>query len=79
MYPEQSPEALSVITETAERKHNRLVVPDMSACRVVDETVHGTDVIFDSLKLHIPFAGDHMIKKCADGRHRRARMRSERR
>lgn len=62
MYPEQFPEALSVITETAERKHNRLVVPDMSACRVVDETVRGTDVIFDSLKLHIPFAGDHMIK-----------------
>lgn len=62
VYPEQFPDALRVIKETAEREHNRLISPDMSACRVVDETIRGTDIVYDSLNLHIPFAGDHMIK-----------------
>lgn len=62
VYPEQFPDALRVIEETAAREHNRLVSPDMSACRVVDETIRGTDIVYDSLNLHIPFAGDHMIK-----------------
>lgn len=62
VYPEQFPDALRVIKETAAREHNKLVSPDMSACRVVDETIRGTDIVYDSLNLHIPFAGDHMIK-----------------
>ena len=62
MYPEQSADARRVIEETARREKNRLAVPDMTACRVVDETVCGTDIIYGSLNLRIPFAGDHMIK-----------------
>lgn len=34
----------------------------MTACRVVDETIRGADIIYGSLNLRIPFAGDHMIK-----------------
>ena len=34
----------------------------MTACRVVDETIRGTDIVYGSLNLRIPFAGDHMIK-----------------
>ena len=62
MYPEQSVDARRVIEETARREKNRLAVPDMTACRVVDETIRGTDIIYGSLNLRIPFAGDHMIK-----------------
>ena len=62
MYPEQSVDARRVIEETARREKNRLAVPDMTACRVVDETIRGADIIYGSLNLRIPFAGDHMIK-----------------
>ena len=62
MYPEQSADARRVIEETAQREKNKLAVPDMTACRVVDETIRGTDIIYGSLNLRIPFAGDHMIK-----------------
>lgn len=62
MYPEQSADARCVIEETARREKNRLAVPDMTAFRVVDETIRGTDIVYGSLNLRIPFAGDHMIK-----------------
>ena len=62
MYPEQSADARRVIEETARREKNRLAVPDMTACRVVDETIRGTDIVYGSLNLRVPFAGDHMIK-----------------
>lgn len=65
MYPEQPDDARRVITETARKYGNRLVVPELSRVRVSGETIKGTDIIYDGLKLHIPFAGEHMIKNAA--------------
>lgn len=61
-YPEQADEVMRVITDTARSEHNRLVVPNMDDCRVVRENITGTDILFGSMKLHVPFAGEHMIK-----------------
>lgn len=61
-YPEQADEVIRVITDTARSEHNRLVVPNMDDCRVVREDITGTDILFGSMKLHVPFAGEHMIK-----------------
>lgn len=61
-YPEQADEVMRVITDAARSEHNRLVVPNMDDCRVVREDITGTDILFGSMKLHVPFAGEHMIK-----------------
>ncbi len=62
MYPEQHPLSETVIRQTAKAQNNRLVVPELRDCDIVDESVTGTEVIFDGLCLHIPFAGRHMVK-----------------
>ncbi len=62
MYPEQEPKAQAVIVKTAEKNKNRLIIPQLSACHIKAETLNGTDIVFENLKLHIPFAGQHMVK-----------------
>lgn len=62
MYPEQHPLSEAVIRQTAKAQNNRLVVPELRDCDIVDESVTGTEVIFDGLRMHIPFAGQHMVK-----------------
>ncbi len=61
-YPEQAAETMRVIIDTAKRENNKLVVPDLDNCRVIRQDITGTDISFDSLNIHIPFAGEHMIK-----------------
>lgn len=62
MYPEQYPLSEAVIRQTAKAQNNRLVVPELRDCDIVDESVTGTEAVFDGLRLHIPFAGQHMVK-----------------
>lgn len=62
MYPEQNPLSEAVIRQTAKAQNNRLVVPEFRDCDIVDESVTGTEAVFDGLRLHIPFAGQHMVK-----------------
>ena len=62
MYPEQAEKVAEVIAKTAEKNNNRLVVPQLSDCRINNESLNGTDITFDNLELHIPFAGEHMVK-----------------
>lgn len=61
-YPEQADEVMQVITDTAKSENNKLIVPNMDECQVICEDITGTDVLFGPMKLHIPFAGEHMIK-----------------
>lgn len=62
MYPEQNPLSEAVIRQTAKAQNNRLVVSEFRDCDIVDESVTGTEAVFDGLRLHIPFAGQHMVK-----------------
>lgn len=62
MYPEQYPLSEAVIRQTAKAQNNRLVVPELRDCDIAGESVTGTEAVFDGLRLHIPFAGQHMVK-----------------
>ncbi len=62
MYPEQEAGAQTVIFRTAEKNKNRLVVPQLSACQINNESLNGTDITFEKIDIHVPFAGKHMVK-----------------
>lgn len=62
MYPEQFEECEKVIRETAKEKNNKLVVPNLSECRIISEGIYGTDFEFDKVNYKVPFAGKHMVK-----------------
>ena len=58
-YPEQKPEALAVIMECAARENNRLIMGNINSVRTEDESISGTDIVYDGLSIHIPLAGRH--------------------
>ena len=62
MYPEQFPECEKVIKETAKEKESNLAIPNLNECRIIDETIYGTDFSFDGTVYSVPFAGKHMVK-----------------
>ncbi|MBE6754226.1 MAG: bifunctional folylpolyglutamate synthase/dihydrofolate synthase [Ruminococcaceae bacterium] len=59
--PYQPQEALAVLKDTARRLGCPVVQPDEAAIEVVDSTLSGTDIRYDGVRLHIPFAGAHQI------------------
>ena len=62
MYPEQFPECEKVIKETAKNMHNRLVVPNLNECKIIDETIYGTNFTFNKKNYSVALAGKHMVK-----------------
>lgn len=65
VYPEQEPQAMAVIAETAGRMNNTLRVPDMSKVRILQSDLNGTTLLLDELQVHISFIGAHMTKNAA--------------
>ncbi len=65
LYPEQQPEVREIVENACREKGARLVVPDMSAVRVLKEDIDGTDFRVGNLTLHTPFLGDHQVKNAA--------------
>ena len=61
-YPEQDEEALSVIENTCEEKHNRLIVPDLTAVKNLKITATGSIFTYDGIDYELPLVGLHMVK-----------------
>ena len=59
--PSQKPEALEVIMQTCVQRENTLVMPNLSAVKIIQEGIDGTDIEYGNTELHIPLAGRHQI------------------
>ncbi len=60
-YPEQTPDALAVIKETAKQRNNEIFIPDVKEIKIIDESLYGTKATFDELEVFVPFMGEHMV------------------
>jgi len=63
-YPEQPPEALAVIMQTAAEKQNRLFMGNMNAVEVLEQTPFETRFRYGDLEITLPLAGEHQIRNC---------------
>lgn len=60
-YPLQHPDALRVIRQTANDRHNRLIVPNADGIRITAESIDGSDAVIGSIAVHVPLLGRHMV------------------
>ena len=60
----QQTEALSVIKEQAEIKNSKLLVADVNAIKVIDETIKGSEIAYQSRNVFVPFPGNHQRENC---------------
>ncbi len=59
--PGQSVSALEVIMSSCTLRQNRLIIPNLSAVKILKEGLDGTDIEYGGLKLHISLIGRHQI------------------
>lgn len=59
--PGEPTEALEVIMRTCALKSNELIMPNLSAAKIMKEGIDGTDIMYGDAKLHIPLIGRHQI------------------
>ena len=60
----QQTEALSVIKEQAEIKNSKLLVADVNAIKVIDETIKGSVIAYQGRNVFVPFPGNHQRENC---------------
>ena len=60
-YPCQDPKALAVIMEQCALKNNRLVIPGAASIQVLEETIFGSEILYQGNRYRIPLAGRHQI------------------
>ena len=65
LYPEQEPGVREVVQEACARHGAQLRIPDLSAIRILKESIDGADLEADGLRLHTPFLGAHQEKNAA--------------
>ena len=61
-YPDEPPEALAVIRETAAGRRCRLVEASEVMARPLGSDLSGTVLLYGGQKLHLPFLGEHQVK-----------------
>jgi dihydrofolate synthase/folylpolyglutamate synthase len=64
-YPEQLEAAKRVITETAYKMNNKLIIPKIENIQIINEDIRGTKAQIDGIDLTIPLIGEHMVKNCS--------------
>lgn len=64
-YPDQPPEALAVIRRRAAEEGDELVLPDCGKISVLSESLAGSEICYDGLRVFIPLAGEHQIYNAA--------------
>lgn len=60
----QQTEALSVIKEQAEIKNSKLLVADVNAIKVIDESIKGSEIAYQGRNVFVPFPGNHQRENC---------------
>ena len=64
-YGDQLPGAMEVIRRAAMKQHNRLVEAAPSVLSVVSSGLHGTELRYEGLSLHLPLLGEYQVKNAA--------------
>lgn len=65
VYADQKTGAMEVIRHTAANQHNQLVEADPSVLTVLSSGLHGTELLYEGLHLHLPLLGEHQVKNAA--------------
>ena len=60
----QSADALKMIKEQSEMRNSSLSVADVSAIRVLDESISGSDIFYGGRSVFVPFPGKHQRENC---------------
>ena len=60
----QQTDALSVIKEQSEIKNSKLIVADVNAIKVIDETIKGSEIAYQGRNVFVPFPGNHQRENC---------------
>lgn len=64
-YPDQKPDAAEVIRKVAGERHNRLVEAASAGVKKLSTDLSGTELLWNGVRLHLPFLGEHQIKNAA--------------
>ncbi len=62
---EQLEDALNVIKEQSIVNGSELVISDVSKISIIDESIKGSNIFFDSKNIFVPFPGLHQVQNCA--------------
>lgn len=60
----QQTDALSVIKEQSEIKNSKLIVADVNAIKVIDESIKGSKIVYSDRNIFVPFPGNHQRENC---------------
>lgn len=60
----QSPDAMKVICEQCRMHNSELYVADIGDCRLIDETIEGSNIMFAGRQVRVPFPGAHQRENC---------------
>ncbi len=60
-YPDQDPQALTVIMQRAFEENNTLIRPNLSAAEILSSDLYGTVFRYDRFTLRIPLVGRHQV------------------
>ncbi len=69
-YGEQPGSVMELIRKTAEERNNRFYIADIHSVTPLSSDLHGSDFlftnsVFDNIRLHIPFIGEHQLNNAA--------------
>ncbi len=60
----QLSDALKMIKEQSEMRNSEVYVADVSAIRVLDESIKGSDIFYGGRSVFVPFPGKHQTENC---------------
>ena len=60
----QNADVIKVIKEQSEVRNSALTVADVSAIKVLDETINGSDIFYSGRSVFVPFPGKHQTENC---------------
>lgn len=61
LYPIQPPDVTRMFERVASQTENTLILPSMSSVYRVSESVEGSAVEVDGIRIFVPFMGEHMV------------------
>lgn len=60
----QSTDALKVISEQCKVHNSELHIANFAECRLVDESILGSNILFGTRQIKVPFPGEHQRENC---------------
>ena len=60
----QHPDALKMIKEQSGTRNSQIIVADVNSCKVLDETIKGSNIFYNGRSIFVPFPGKHQRENC---------------